>query len=145
MSTNLQAATSTTGAVLDPSVGDGSFKIKVGNTPGAQVDALSIAPDGTPTFLKDSSIGYNQTYQARAGAALATTYTNTFGKPIWVLVSVDVTNANSLITATVGGVAFSISTGSVAGYRCAGSFIVPAGLTYSVAATGTLASWTELR
>ena len=50
MTTILAAATSTTGAVLDPSVGDGQLIIKTGATAGAQVNALSFAADGTPTF-----------------------------------------------------------------------------------------------
>jgi hypothetical protein len=33
-------------------VGDGTFAINVGNTPGAQVTALSAAADGTVTFFK---------------------------------------------------------------------------------------------
>jgi hypothetical protein len=105
----------------------------------------TIQGQGGQAMAAMSSLGYGQTYQAKAGAALSTTYYNTSGKPILVEIGADMTNPNSIITATVGGVPFGINTGSTAGYRCAGSFIVPPMASYSVAATGTLSYWIELR
>ena len=51
MTTKLIAADANAGAILDPSVGDGTLVIQTGLA-GAKVDAISIAADGTPTFLK---------------------------------------------------------------------------------------------
>lgn len=51
MTTKLIAADASAGAILDPSVGDGTLVIQTGLA-GAKVDAISIAADGTPTFLK---------------------------------------------------------------------------------------------
>lgn len=51
MTTKLIAADVSAGAILDPSVGDGTLVIQTGAA-GAKVDAISLAADGTPTFLK---------------------------------------------------------------------------------------------
>ena len=51
MSTNINAATSLQPMSLGTVTGDGSFKIKVGNTGGAQVDGLSIDASGRVTPL----------------------------------------------------------------------------------------------
>jgi hypothetical protein len=52
MTTKLRAATSSSGTILDPSVGDGVLELWTGNNPASQVLAASFAADGTPTFLK---------------------------------------------------------------------------------------------
>lgn len=52
MATNIKAATSTNGVVIDPATGDGVVNIYTGATAGSQVLAASFAADGTPTFLK---------------------------------------------------------------------------------------------
>jgi len=49
--TTLSASTTTTGVNI-ASGDDGTLTIKTGATAGAQVNALSFAADGTPTFLK---------------------------------------------------------------------------------------------
>jgi hypothetical protein len=116
-------------------------------TAGTWVTAPSLIQGvGGQALAAMSSLGYGQKWVDVTGSrAGATTYYNTTGKPIQVQVSVDLTNANSIITATVNGFAFGISTGSLAGYRGVGIFTVPVGASYSVAGVGTLASWAELR
>jgi len=49
--TTLSASTTTTGVNI-ASGDDGTLTLKTGATAGAQVNALSFAADGTPTFLK---------------------------------------------------------------------------------------------
>jgi hypothetical protein len=49
--TTLSASTTTTGVNI-ASGDDGTLTLKTGSTAGAQVNALSFAADGTPTFLK---------------------------------------------------------------------------------------------
>jgi len=69
--------------------------------------------------------------------------------PIHVVVNVDVANAGSIATLTVGGVAVA-SAGGTVGQRSSLSALVPAGVSYSCNFTGgggasTLSSWNELR
>lgn len=105
----------------------------------------------TPAGFSASSLGYGQTYQnVLASRAYATNYTNNTGRPIQVFVSNTASGSAATLTATVGGVTFTIA-------RCAlpsgaaqvlGSFIVPNGVVYQVNQTGSGASpneWFELR
>lgn len=105
------------------------------------------------TDLTALCIGVGQTLQLVTGSrALATTYTNSTGKPI--LVHFYGTNAaatGSVCTwaVTINGNSFASGV-SLAGYSGHNvSFIVPAGNTYSVSGTGggtlTIGSWAELR
>ena len=57
MTTNIKAATSTSGFAVDPAVGDGTLNIMVGNNPATQVAGLSFAADGTPTMIKPPIMG----------------------------------------------------------------------------------------
>jgi hypothetical protein len=92
------------------------------------------------------SVGYGQTYQDVLGSrALGTTYYNTTGKPIIVVVSG--TNGTSYVyTPTVNGLGLSTN-GWDGNSRTNVSFVVPVGASYSVAVsgTGTLNTWRELR
>ena len=85
--------------------------------------------------LNDQAFGIGQTWQdVKANRVTGTTYTNTTGKPILVLVN---TNYG---TSIVGGVTLRyIGVDSEGDW----SFIVPSGSTYSV--TGNIQSWAELR
>jgi hypothetical protein len=97
-----------------------------------------------------SSLGYGQTWQdVTASRALATTYYNTTGKPIFV-------GINWLLSATGGaGCNFVVAGVTVVTMRnntsSAGNFplftIVPPGATYilTVATSGSISSWLELR
>jgi len=96
-----------------------------------------------------SSIGYSQTWQTVTGSrALSTTYTNTTGRPILVIVGTTSGTINAANTLTINSVAVSIynQAGSVTGGFTIG--IVPPYGTYSCTQTGTSASityWVELR
>jgi hypothetical protein len=98
-----------------------------------------------------SSLGYGQTWtDVLASRALATTYYNTTGKPISVLVSADNNVANGYMTAVVNGITIATSSQiSTANYYMSPlTFIVPPAGTYSIvsgANTTTLRRWLELR
>lgn len=125
-----------------------TFLYRSANTTWFPFSDVSAAPGG---------LGVNQTWQSLTGSrSFSTTYTNSTGLPITVVVAASSTGgAGGLggLNATVGGVTFIIAqgrdTGLSQGYPAmAGTFIVPTGSTYSVATTGitnTLDSWAELR
>ena len=90
-----------------------------------------------------TSIGIGQTWQNVAGSRVGgTTYTNSTGRPIVVLVSGY--NINGYNTYTVGGVTgqYSGSSNATTGAVGAVSFVVPNGSTYSISGFTT---WLELR
>jgi len=83
--------------------------------------------------------GSGQTYQSVTRVS-GTTYTNSTGKPILLIVSY---NSIASVTVTVGGVtAVTAATDGTNSYRAV-SVIVPNGLTYVI--TATIVSVTELR
>lgn len=105
--------------------------------------AVTLSTDST------NAIGYSQTWQnLTASRAMGTTYTNSTGKPIMVVVTVGPTGNNTTVNWQAGGITIG-SMGVTAGYNTAClSFIVPTATTYSVSSSGnptTLGSWTELR
>jgi hypothetical protein len=93
-----------------------------------------------------SSLGYGQTWQTVTGSrALSTTYYNTTGKPIFIVVS-PAGNVNQTITVTVNGSTAYTQTGSFSGIGIPATVIIPVGASYSCAfSTGALNIWTELR
>lgn len=96
-----------------------------------------------------SSFGYGQTLQNVTGSrAIATTYTNTTGRPIWCLLYI--TSASSSVSASVsinGGTnrVFAVCALPSGAAQCTGTFIVPAGATYAISTGGTVSGWDELR
>lgn len=96
-----------------------------------------------------SSLGYGQVWQnVFSSRALATTYYNTTGKPIFVSFGGYSASGSQLWTATIGGVAFPTRyTDATANSRVALDFIVPANASYSIngAGTPTAETWAELR
>ena len=92
-----------------------------------------------------------QTLTALTGSrAFGTTYTNSTGKPIFVIVnSTSAQGINYNITASINAVGFAVA----GGYSASGaqfhnlSFPVPNGATYSVSlsGSGSLSSWSEIR
>lgn len=86
-----------------------------------------------------------------ASRALATTYTNSTGRPIFVGVSVmnNVSSPPCTIRASVNGIAFSSSTANANTQITSMQFIVPPGGTYSVSLysgnSGVISEWAELR
>ena len=89
-------------------------------------------------------LGVGQTWQdVTASRASGTTYTNTTGRPIFVVVSQSSSTTNYSIQ--VNGV--NINSFTSAGYSTACSAVVPSGATYKLTG-GSLASpigWAELR
>jgi hypothetical protein len=122
-----------------------------------------VTPDlGTPSALVGTNIsgtsntfvagfGVNQTWQI-VTRALATTYTNSTGKPIYVKVS-SITQGNVsstytlLINGTVSIIIGQTSTNATAQINTGAP--IPVGATYRITASGTtsiaLSQWTELR
>lgn len=88
----------------------------------------------TPAALASAAFGMNQTWQL-VTRAVGTTYTNTTGRPICVLVRTKAgSNTSIYITATVDGLSFVIANdNSPASPFSIGSFVVPPGSTYSFA------------
>jgi hypothetical protein len=140
----------TTAATVSTTVSSGA----TGTTQSNGDNSTKIA---TTAYVQNMGIGWGQTWtDVTSSRAFSTTYTNSTGKPIMVVVAGYATGAaggNGGMTATVGGVTFIIArgvdTGLSQGYPAmAGSFIVPSGSTYIVDPTGitnTMQSWAELR
>jgi hypothetical protein len=93
-----------------------------------------------------SSLGYGQTLQnMTASRAAATTYYNTTGKPIIIIVRQNDGNSCSL-TASINGTAVTLTGGSSISWINSVSLMIPPGFTYSIALTvGTLNTWYEIR
>jgi len=113
-----------------------------------QAAGTSNTAVATTAFVNNTALGVSQTWQdVTASRALNTTYTNSTGKPIMVIVgcisaggAYDPTIVINSTTLNRFGAA--VNNGAYA----LASFIVPNGQTYSITATSaTLASWSELR
>ena len=93
-----------------------------------------------------SSIGYGQTYQDVTGSrVVSTTYTNTTGRPIFVIVTTtSVASAASAALSVSGGVISNQSVSSGTSAALCVSAIVPPGATYSYG-TRVIDKWWELR
>lgn len=90
-------------------------------------------------------IGVGQTWQdVKSSRALGTTYTNNTGRPIFLTVST-ASAGDTSITVTINGLAIRLGRNSVSGGEPFGSILIPAGATYSVANSGALQTWFELR
>jgi len=115
----------------------------------AQTPSL-VQPVGGQALASMSSIGYGQTWQDVTGSrALATTYYNTTGKPIQVIVTLTQSGSNTgYIAITVNGVVVGYSTTFGGGNFGSCFVVVPPGGSYSGAITGVSATyhaWSELR
>jgi hypothetical protein len=104
---------------------------------------------GTSNSL-NAGIGVNQTWtdvKTTPGRVSGTTYTNSTGKPIAVVVMCNSGSSTVGLTITVGGVAFggSVNYAGTAAYTARDFFIVPNGVTYVVTSNGTITNWLELR
>jgi hypothetical protein len=121
------------GATSMPAGSSASYIYRSANTSWFPTQAV---PTATNTQL-----GVGQTWQNMAGSRSAnTTYTNSTGKPIYVLLTQNVGTSGEL---TVGGVLISSGAASPASTRITIAFIVPPGSTYIV--TYTPYYWAELR
>lgn len=116
-------------------------------------DVMTVNADnsvGFPGNVASGVLGAGQTWQnVTASRALATTYTNTSGRPIMVSVVMYTINSATVSQLTVGGVVVAkhganIGGGPNSNLRTQMTAVVPAGASYS--ATGTsLDTWAELR
>jgi len=109
----------------------------------AQSDALLTAQEGL-------MLGVNQTWQdVKASRAIGAPYTNNTGKPIEVIVTVTNNTITGHFIVNIGGVSFNSAQEITAGQLMAPvSFIVPDGVTYSLAnviGVNTIFDWLELR
>ena len=94
-----------------------------------------------------SSLGYGQTWQAPS-RSLATTYYNTTGKPITVIIEVQPASNDNRAVFAVNGVNIGKTTGNWGTWNSSNSWIVPVGGAYSLTnANGTVSimTWSELR
>ena len=92
-----------------------------------------------------SSFGVGQTWQRFTSERAAnTTYTNSTGKPLEVMIVVDggsSTSGNTLQINSVNVAEFNVHSSMTAPF----CFTVPAGQTYRMNVTSTIISWSELR
>lgn len=135
---------------LDASADNGTLKLARGNAGATTQDILTVDAAGKVAAPQGYSdvIGSGQTWQnVKDSRASGTTYTNSTGKPIMVIVTVQ-GSSGVVMSCTVGGVVLAYAKDYFTGYtkEMPISFIVPAGATYSVTvSTGILGSWVELR
>lgn len=119
----------------------------VGTTQSNGDNSTKIA---TTAYVQNMGFGLSQSWQdVTASRAVGTTYTNSTGKPIQVLISALTTNSgNGSINIGATG-AFQVYGGpSASGVVNSVSFTVPSGQTYvltDVSGTITIVSWAELR
>lgn len=124
----------------------------LGGTPTLTDPALGTPTSGVLTNCTgtanslNAGLGVNQTWTVVTGSrALGTTYTNSTGKPISVVIGVNTSVNNAAFVLTIGGVvAVSTVQYTSQGYVTG---IVPNGLTYVVTVGGGIAlqNWQELR
>ena len=108
----------------------------------------TIQGSGGQALTAMSSLGYGQTWQVVTGSrSIGTTYYNTTGKPIIVVVNGSAGSNNGSLSPTVNGISIGNATGTASGYFVQTSFLVPSGGSYSVASisANTSITWTELR
>lgn len=119
----------------------------------ARTISLSGAAQGSASFdgsgniaIATEGLGVGQTWQnLTASRSLATTYTNSTGKPIMVSVTWEQSNQGEM-TLTVGGLAVDRGRQNQVGGGAAVQAIIPTGATYSVTSTGnSIVNWMELR
>jgi len=123
---------------------DGLLRISRGDAGSPITDVMTVNADNTVSFpgkVSAGVLGAGQTLQDVTGSrALSTTYTNTTGVAIHVLV---VTGSNST-TVTIAGIALP-TTVAVGSLKYVWSFIVPPGATYQVASGNAIEKWLEMR
>ena len=110
------------------------------------VQALTAAQG---KVLNDQAFGVGQTWQeVTASRALGTTYTNSTGKPIYVIVVNEFQNYGDPVEVFVNNIKLlSVDKGNGIGWLGDTSFVVPAGQTYKVTKETypNIQSWVELR
>ena len=100
-------------------------------------------------MLNDQAFGVGQTWMnVRSERSLGTTYTNTTGKPIYVIVVNEFGNYQDVVEVFVNNIKLlSVDKGNGTGWLGDTSFVVPAGQTYKVTKEvyPNIQSWVELR
>lgn len=121
----------------------GSVTLQAPAVAGGTVVTLP-ATTGTAALTSDL-LGVGQTWQdVKASRVSGTTYTNSTGKPIMVMVGAIRANSGYSMTVVVNGVTIVTADNSGVFYGSYDlSFIVPSGNTYVV--TGSIRCWAELR
>jgi hypothetical protein len=110
-----------------------------------------LTSDGTNWVSSASqSIGLQQTWQdVTASRAYGTTYTNSTGRPIFIVVGTSASSLNGSLGITIDGVMVNGGNSAPNGGGVTVSCLIPPGSTYSVSVTGgsvaALANWQELR
>ena len=115
-----------------------------GNVSGSSGSCTGNAATATLSTDSTNAIGYNQTWTVfnSTTRAFGTTYTNSTGKPICVIVS----SSNGYgLTAYVNGVAIGSTSSGNSAVALGMSWIVPNGSTYSLSSSATWQGWSELR
>ena len=135
-------------------VGNGSISgLSVGGLPTGVVNSTNIA-DATiaqgDLATSITPIGVGQTWQNMTGSrAIGTTYTNSTGRTIVVIVSGTSGGTNGLWGVTLNSaITYYTPSAYTASVWTACEFIVPAGQTYALSQQGssaTLQNWSELR
>lgn len=128
--------------------GVGAVGIDSNNIAKSDVVNAALALKANTADLKEIGVGQTwQSFTVGTQRIADTTYTNTTGKPIEVIVSSYGGTNNDMWVYLDSGVGFRIGIGNVntGNAFCAGSVIIPSGSTYKITAIGALHSWTELR
>ena len=150
MASTINATTASGGGVITTADATGLLNIQTNGTTAIAIDgSQNVVVTGTlsATGGVQGTLGVGQVWTNVTGSrALATTYTNSTGKPIQVVVSASDSTVNQVMTIYVSGVLI-FQQLATSGYTYpAGCVIVPNGATYTVSlASGTLVCWAELR
>lgn len=123
-----------TGVPTAPTAAPGTNTTQIAST--AFVQAAAAA----------QSLGVGQAWTNQTGARLVNiTYTNTFGRAIEVMVSLNVNQGGNASVLVNGLTIMSIGNGSSAANELPVSFVVPDGHTYRVNCNSAASRWAELR
>ena len=122
------------------------FTLSATPTGTAGISSATVKGYATINGRISESIGVNQIFQS-SGRSLGVTYTNTTGKPIYIMATISTSSTTAGATITINGVGFFTNiNGTTTGANLLVSGIIPPSGTYSVSTTsGTLTSWGELR
>jgi hypothetical protein len=106
-------------------------------------DSKAASPLKVKQYNDAKNLGIGQTWQdLTASRAANTTYTNSTGRPIYVVVS-NVLPTSATWNFTINGVVYGVNGTATAQVRFCHCFIIPNGATYSSNYAG--APWSELR
>lgn len=123
--------------------------VNVGSADAAQLasDYANLAGRVSTLEVRQRALGYGQTWQdVTASRVVGTTYTNTTGGPIQVLVQYLDSGVNAVATFSIGALSRTTADlGGGIGYPYWFSAVIPNGATYSISGGVSLPAWWELR